>query len=239
MTIYYVYAYLRSKDSATAKAGTPYYIGKGCGRRIYERHSVSVPNDSANIVFLERNLTEVGALALERRMIRWYGRKDNSDSGILHNRTDGGDGGKTITTARRKQLNKELWEAGVFDNRPPLSTASKKQIASKLSGKPAKLTKEGRERKRAATTLAWQDPIQRETRIGNMRLSRVNNPTVHTEQSRKKISATLKSRNVGRTLYERNPNYCPCCGSAIVYEKRGNTTCSRSCSKIMFHRNNS
>lgn len=26
--IYYVYAYIRSKDSETARAGTPYYIGK-------------------------------------------------------------------------------------------------------------------------------------------------------------------------------------------------------------------
>lgn len=237
MTIYYVYAYLRSKDSATAKAGTPYYIGKGCGRRIYERHDVAVPKNSFNIVFLERNLTEVGALALERRYIKWYGRKDNNPNGILHNRTDGGDGGKTISTARRKQINKELWKAGVFDNRPPLSEASKKQIASKLSGKTINLTKEGRERKRAAITLAWQDPIQRDARIENMRLSRVNNPTLHTEQTRKKISAALKSRNIDRTLYERNPNYCPCCGSVITYEKRGNITCSRSCSKIMFHRN--
>ena len=102
MYIYYVYAYLRNKDSKNGKKGTPYYIGKGKKNRAFAKHgNLPVPSANSNIVFLETTLSEIGALALERRMIAWYGRIDLG-TGLLHNLTDGGDGCSPSIATREK-----------------------------------------------------------------------------------------------------------------------------------------
>jgi len=89
---YYVYFYLRSKDSETAKAGTPYYVGKGKGNRRYNEHIWHIPpKDKTKNILVEQNLTELQAFILERYYIRWFGRKDLG-KGILRNKTDGGEG---------------------------------------------------------------------------------------------------------------------------------------------------
>jgi hypothetical protein len=83
---YYTYAYLREDK-------TPYYIGKGKGRRIKKRckGDVCPPSDSSRVVFLKINLTEEEAFRHEIYMIAVFGRKDLG-TGILRNKTNGGDG---------------------------------------------------------------------------------------------------------------------------------------------------
>jgi hypothetical protein len=125
MFIYYVYAYLR-------KDGTPYYIGKGKNDRRFQDHrSHRPPKDRSRIVFLETQLSELGAFALERRYIRWWGRKDTG-TGILINRTDGGEGPAGIIFSATHRANLSKARKGKGDTRTP---EVKAQAAIKASAK--------------------------------------------------------------------------------------------------------
>ncbi len=92
---YYTYAYLREDR-------TPYYIGKGKGDRIHSTNrTYKPPKDKSRIIFLKQNLTEEEAFKHEKYMIAVFGRKDLG-SGILYNRTDGGEGGSNQGTPEQR-----------------------------------------------------------------------------------------------------------------------------------------
>jgi group I intron endonuclease len=103
---FYVYAFLRSKDSEYGKKYSPYYIGKGTGKRAFERHgrTIPAPQDDRFIVFVQEGLTEEEAFSLEIYSIQMYGRIDLG-AGILRNCTNGGEGGSGMVVGeetRRK-----------------------------------------------------------------------------------------------------------------------------------------
>ena len=103
---FYTYAYLRED-------GTPYYIGKGKGRRAYSKNFVP-PEE--RILFLKKNLLEEDAYQHEAYMISVFGRKDLG-TGILHNKTNGGDGtkGMLLTETQRNEISqRQLGEKNHF-----------------------------------------------------------------------------------------------------------------------------
>lgn len=84
MKKFYTYAYLDD-------AGKPYYIGKGHGIRAWKNHANIKTPSRDKILILKAGLTEEQAFLHERYMIAIMGRVIDG-SGILHNRTLGGEG---------------------------------------------------------------------------------------------------------------------------------------------------
>jgi hypothetical protein len=135
---YYTYAYLR-------KDGTPYYIGKGKGKRLYQKDKWhNPPKDKSRIIYLKQNLTEEEAFKHEIYMIVVFGRKDLG-TGILHNRTNGGDGpsGKIlsektkikISEANKGKILSEETKRKISETSKNISEETRRKMSVALRGK--------------------------------------------------------------------------------------------------------
>ncbi len=119
---FYTYAYLREDK-------TPYYIGKGCGRRyrVKQGRVICPPTDLSRIVILKKDLTEEEAVRHEIYMISILGRKD-INTGILRNRTNGGDGVTGLTHTKESRNKMRIAKTGVS-----LSNKHKQKIKEGLN----------------------------------------------------------------------------------------------------------
>jgi hypothetical protein len=137
---FYTYAYLREDR-------TPYYIGKGNGDRVYRKRlkGVNAPKEKSRIIFLKQNLTEEESFNHEIYMIAVFGRKDLG-TGILHNKTNGGEGisGYTHTEETKRKIS-EIGKGRECkqETRKKLSEATKGKIISEESKRKMSEAKKG------------------------------------------------------------------------------------------------
>jgi hypothetical protein len=127
---FYTYAYLREDR-------TPYYIGKGQTRRAYQQKGkpCGVPKDKFRIIFLKQNLTEEEAFKHEIYMIAVFGRKDLG-TGILYNRTDGGDGtsGAIVSEETKREMSNRMMGNKIWEGRTH-SAETKAKLSEANKGK--------------------------------------------------------------------------------------------------------
>lgn len=210
--MYYVYAYLRSKDSSNGGIGSPYYIGKGKGKRAYRVRSsggIRPPRDKSLIVILQDALIEQQALMLEKKVIEFYGRLDTK-SGPLRNHTEGGQGISGFRWKRGSLSPEHIEKLKVSfrKRRPhPQTPETREKIRQPLTGGTRSL--ECREKISRAKLGKHCSPKtefkkgQRQSQEFYARLSaslkgRTNNPNgllgrKHTVESRAKMSVALRA----------------------------------------------
>ena len=175
--MYYVYSYLREDYS-------PYYIGKGSGKRAYTKgpKEVKPPRDKSRVKIIKADLTEEEAFLLEKLYILMFGRVDLG-TGILRNKSDGGDGssGYIVSPEERKRRSERM--KGV--TRPQWIYD---KIAASNTGKKA-----------SAETRAKQSAARKGkkcTEEHKRKVSEAKKGFKHTDEAKQKISAARKGKQL-------------------------------------------
>jgi hypothetical protein len=175
--IYYIYSYLREDHS-------PYYIGKGSGKRAYTKgpKEVKPPRDKSRVKIIKADLTEEEAFLLEKLYILMFGRIDLG-TGILRNKSDGGDGasGRIVSPEERRKRSEMM--KGV--KRPQWIYD---KIAASNTGKKA-----------SAETRAKQSAARKGmkcTEEHKRNVSEAKKGFKHTEEAKQKMSAARKGKKL-------------------------------------------
>jgi hypothetical protein len=209
---YYTYAYLREDK-------TPYYIGKGKGNRAYKKHrkGIGVPKDKSRIIFLKQNLTEEQAFRHEIYMIAVFGRKDLGN-GILHNRTDGGEGSSGWVPSeetKRKQSEAHkgnttwLGKTHSEETKRKMSDTRKGKTHSEETKRKQSEAKKGKtfseESKRKMSEAQKGKSLSEETR---RKMSETRKGKIPSKETRRKLSEARKGQSKGRKWWNDGCGNC-------------------------------
>jgi len=203
---FYTYAYLREDK-------TPYYIGKGIGSRAYKKYKneIKPPRDKSRIILLKKNLLEEEAFKHEIYMIAVLGRKDLG-TGILHNRTNGGEGSSgricseetkvKIGTAQKGDKHHGYGKSLSEEHKRKLSEAGKGRVFSeetrkKLSEKSKGRTMSEESRKKISQARKGHIPWNKGKRIKisdetKIKMSESHKGKKQSEEISKKKSESMK-----------------------------------------------
>jgi hypothetical protein len=201
---YYTYAYLREDR-------TPYYIGKGTGKRIYSKQKyIKPPKDKSRIIYLKQNLTEEEAFRHEIYMIDVFGRIDLG-TGILHNRTNGGEGVSGLihseetkikmSEARKGEKNHNYGKIHSEEHKRKLSEAHNGRTHSEENRKNMSEAQKGKirseetkikmsEAKKGENHYLYGKTHSEETKI---KMSETRKGKTHSEEHKRKISEGKKN----------------------------------------------
>jgi hypothetical protein len=192
MNDFYTYAYLREDR-------TPYYVGKGKNKRAYKRCKTDIkpPKHKTRILILKNNLTEEEAFKHERYMIGVFGRKDLG-TGILRNRTDGGDGASGAIRSdewRRKQSEMRKGKTRSEEHNRKMSEALKGRTHSEEHKRKISKALKGRthseEHKRKISEVKKNKTHSEETK---RKMSEMRKGRTHSEEHRRKNSEAKRGK---------------------------------------------
>ena len=201
MKKYYTYAYLREN-------GAPYYIGKGKEYRINSnQRNIKPPRDKSKIIFLKQNLTEEEAFKHEIYMIAVFGRKDLG-TGILHNRTNGGDGvsGRILSEETKKKIG-EANKISLKGKKIPedVKRKSSNTWKEKLKNNPRPMTYYAENlKKMAERNRTDKEKHKRHSEIMKGRPSSNRKPILYNGKIYASMTETMKKTNLSRYLILKN-----------------------------------
>lgn len=189
MIQFYSYLWLREDT-------TPYYVGKGSGRRAFRRHAHRglEPPDDIDRILIFNHATEAEAFESEKAFIKWFGRKDLG-TGCLINHSDGGDNPPSF---KGKKRSPEFIQQ-MRERKPTIQTPESKE-KNRLSHLGRKHTAESKAKQSASLKETLRDPAIR-SKCARFGESNGFFGRSHTAETKAKISVA----KLGVSSYVRTP----------------------------------